>query len=213
MTRREPRLPIPEKTGNPEIDKALRAYRKMETGYADADAALVAARENAERAREQDRLALAAAKKAGKADPGQRAEEEANREVASALREAEACDIAAAETQAELLDAISQHSGKLGADLDGQITEARERCREDVAALISHLAEVNRLRSLRFWLREPGRGYGAKVAREDTALLKPSGDPYRVAELIGALDAALSPEGEQPVTRDQRTWRREGAAA
>lgn len=140
------------------------------------------------KAMQNDRQALADAKRAGKADPGYAAVTKADAAIAAARRDLEALEVAVDDQRRELVATIEKHRGDWRARIDGQIGEVRAQygqAVEDAAALHAKMADAHALRG---WLDGfPDRTRWKPSLVRVTSMRMPSGEGYEVAQLLSAL--------------------------
>lgn len=146
-------------------------------------------------AREQDRQALSRAIRDGRADPGRKKVEQAERDLTQARRQHEALMLAALEAKGELEDVVKARRATLAADAAAQTAEAREVLRGAIADVRAAAAELAQASVAESWCRlfpDPPRGAGMILL---DGLVSRNGSTYTLAQGLVALDAlAAEPE-------------------
>jgi hypothetical protein len=115
------------------------------------------------------------------------------------LAEAEAAGLAqaVADAEADLGEAIAEHREEYTTKLDHQSEQGRERSRKAATKLAELEAERSQILALRRWL-DDGRYAPGKSPSPSVDLRKPSGEQYRVDELVPLIEGALAPPVERP---------------
>jgi DNA repair exonuclease SbcCD ATPase subunit len=152
-------------------------------------------------AAEQDTAAQAAALRAGKPDPGRKAEAKAAKAIESKAPTITALERAVEDAEAELAAAVQEHTAKYREQLQDAAEAERAKARELLDGLMATLAERQEVLALRSWLAAPTHGFNpGKFTGGVAGLLRPNGEEFRIDELVTAVAAALDPPKPPPPT-------------
>lgn len=195
VARPTPLLDVPESFGSRPIDKSLAAYRELESRYAKADHAQVAARNAADAAKAKDRHAYAKAMREGKRDPGRKIDEDAYSEVARTRREAEAADIARHQAADEVRAVLAEHGPAHAAKLSAALEKNRSACQSAVQALGELIAAGERLHDQRRRLQDPEARKPTSEYDAGDALTALARTFAPVEELVAEAKAAIERAG------------------
>ena len=139
---------------------------------------------------EADRRAYAAAIRDNKADPGSKAVERLDADIAATRRRSEAVAVAVGVAQDELVATVEAQRKPWGADIDRQVAEDRAAVAAAVEALAKARDRLSDSLSLAGWLaRFPHKTVWVPPARLAAVggLTGLNGDPYPWATVLAAL--------------------------
>ena len=195
---------LPPHIPNETAQKAADEVRALEAERAKA----VTERDRLERRRgvavEEDRQSLAAALRAGRADPGPKAVEKADAAAEKARRREAALGTAVGQARAELGEAVSENREQLEATAAERVAEARERYGAAVEQIVAEHRALSEALGFAAWLKggPEARYMPAKHTPGVRSLTTPSGSPpsfEAVTEALGELAEPLRPA--QPAGR------------
>lgn len=153
-------------------------------------------------AREADVAAQAAALRAGKPDPGQKATAKADQAIEAKAPRIAALERAAEDAEADLVAAIDEHRVEYREQLLAEAEDQRATARRLVGEAQAAVGDRQRTLALRSWLQRPGRFNPGKLQGQVESLTQPNGSSPSVdvvtAALAEALDAPKPPEPTNP---------------
>ncbi len=161
-----------------ELEKARLELERLTTEHRVTATRLQHLEDDRPRAVEGDRKRLARALRKGEPDPGQKATEKCDRDLAATRRRMEALADAVAEAEAEAVAVVEDHRDAWLVEATEDTAEANTTYAEALEAMVTARAERDRARAQQAWLQGfPDRSYSVTegVVR---GLPHPSGDPF-----------------------------------
>jgi hypothetical protein len=188
---------FPPATGNTAVDVAVDELRRLEADLRAARTQMRDLEASRRKVVEADRDALAAAIRAGKPDPGQKATTDHAAKLAETTRRAAALKTAVVSQERELTALLRQHAGEMAGRHAAEAAATRKRAAAALAELRAAAEVATQAEALSRWSRQVqanGRGhYSARAQRSlgKTGLAMANGEGFTVVALLDAVEATL----------------------
>lgn len=196
-------------TGWDELEAVRTAFEELRKERRVTSTRLASLQSERERAVMKDRDALAQAIRKGKADPGGKAVEKVEKDIAACTRRLEALEVALEDTERDLIAVVDEHRDEWAGEAEDHLADARAEYAEAVESLARAYGRVSAAHALVRWARlfpEGETSFRVRGAQLES-LKAPHGGPYLLDEVIAGLrdDAyADHPAVERVVTETQR---------
>jgi hypothetical protein len=150
---------------------------------------------------EKDRIALARALREGGEDPGDKAVEKIDKDLAQTRRRVEALEVAIEEAEQELIQAVDDNRSEWLEDTEAEIDRVAGEYLATVEALEAARTKLTERVTLRTFVTNfpEGKGYFAGTGGRVAGLIARHGDPYRWDEVVEALRKDAEVTKPQPV--------------
>lgn len=197
-------LRLPQ-TDWPPLQKAVATYDRLREEQNVTQRRVYDLTQELERSREKDRQTYAKAIAAGKDDPGTPAEDKTRGEHHDAQRRLEALGLAVENAERALVDVVDEHRENWTDEAGGEVEQARQEFANAVEAVAAAAEKLAERRGALRWLRKfPDEQASVRVVHPPVSkLLRPSGEPYFVHDVLDALRAVASPGGDSSEAKDR----------
>ena len=184
-----------------EFEEAAEAYRKLVREKKATSTRLRTLVGKRERAINEDRIALAKAIREGKSDPGDKAVEQVEKEIAACNRRLEALEHALDEAETDLIDVLDEHREEWLEEAKESLTAARDAYAETVEALAQAREKVSATWGLAYFIEhfpeevisyKPGTAVLPNLRAQNS-------EPYYFAQVVEAMRADAKEAEPAPV--------------